>query len=57
MIENRIMNESYKFYNHENINNHLSDYMQPQVLEFEDMHYIEKSRQENERSKNMQLLT
>ena len=57
MIENRIMNESYKFYNHENINNHLYDYMQPQVLEFEDMHYIEKSRQENERSKNMQLLT
>jgi len=44
MLENRLMQESYKFYNNENIGNNLTDYMQPQILEFEDMHYIEKTR-------------
>jgi hypothetical protein len=32
------------------------DYILPQVLEFEDMHYIQRRRDEAERSKNLALL-
>jgi hypothetical protein len=44
MLENRIMQDSYQFYNHENVGGNLAEYMSPQIIEFEDMHYIERKR-------------
>jgi hypothetical protein len=34
----------------------IENYIQPQVLEFEDMHYIERRRLEQERGKNLELV-
>ncbi|TNV80958.1 hypothetical protein FGO68_gene1252 [Halteria grandinella] len=52
-INNQTMQESYKQYNQTEA---AQEYIMPQVIEFEDMHYIERKRQETERSKNMLLL-
>jgi hypothetical protein len=49
------MQETYQWHNHENTNtsSEAGEYMLPQVMEFDDMHYIERKRLESERGKNL----
>jgi hypothetical protein len=49
VVETRLLQETYQWPNHED----ATGYLPPQVMEFEDMHYIERKRLEGERGKNL----
>jgi hypothetical protein len=49
VVETRLLQETYQWPNHED----STGYLPPQVMEFEDMHYIERKRLEGERGKNL----
>jgi hypothetical protein len=49
VVETRLLQETYQWPNQED----AARYLPPQVMEFEDMHYIERKRLEGERGKNL----